>query len=195
RYDSPEICDLKKSGLGKVPCLSYFETEERPVKTIQARAAQGGFDYDDYIITAYLSFTHGIPPEAEHLFDLPDQWSSYCGNANAGFDIEPVRTFVVTPDGQDHFKLKLLTPPVHSLGDQVKVEFKLRPSWYYNGTRCTQFNPIIFDRENWQKPQQVDMSFGDYGCCEYVITGIGGGYDWQYTTQTFTVYACDGEAG
>ncbi|CAF3902475.1 unnamed protein product, partial [Rotaria sp. Silwood1] len=46
-----------------------------------------------------------------------------------------------------------------------------------------------------KKPQQVDMSFGDYGCCTYVITAVGGGYEWQYTTSTFAVYACDGQAG
>jgi hypothetical protein len=37
-----------------------------------------------YITTVYLSFTNGIPSEAEHLFDSPDQWPSYCGNANTG---------------------------------------------------------------------------------------------------------------
>ena len=48
RYDSPEICDLKQSGLGKVPCFSYFETKERPVKTIQARPVPPeSFDSDE----------------------------------------------------------------------------------------------------------------------------------------------------
>ena len=47
RYDSPEICDLKQSGLGKVPCLSYFETQNRPAKTIQARAARPFYDNDE----------------------------------------------------------------------------------------------------------------------------------------------------
>ncbi|CAF1533646.1 unnamed protein product, partial [Rotaria sordida] len=162
-----EICDLERSGIGKVPCLSYFETQDRPVKTITAHAAHGSFDTDEYTSTVYLPFTHGIPPEVEHLFNLPNQWPSYCGNANAGFTIEPLHGFVVTPDGQDHFTLKLHTPPVHSLGDQVKVEFKVQPDWYYNGTRCAKFNTIVFDRETWQKPQQVDMSFIDYGCCRY----------------------------
>ncbi len=37
-----------------------------------------------YKNTVYQSFTNGIPPEAEHLFDLPNQWPSYCGNANTG---------------------------------------------------------------------------------------------------------------
>jgi hypothetical protein len=37
-----------------------------------------------YITTVYLSFTNGIPSEAEHLFDLPDKWPAYCGNANTG---------------------------------------------------------------------------------------------------------------
>ncbi|CAF2651806.1 unnamed protein product [Rotaria sp. Silwood2] len=166
-----------------------------------------------YVNTVYLSFTHGIPSEAEHLFDLPDQWPSYCGNANTGkvqfsaiyqhlhvmlflgFNIEPMHGFVVTPDGQDHFKLQLQTPPVHALGDQVRVEFKVKPNWYYNGTRCAEFNTIVFDRKNWQKPQQVDMSFVDYGCCTYAITANGGGYDWQYAVSTFVVYACDGQAG
>ncbi|CAF3395784.1 unnamed protein product [Rotaria sp. Silwood2] len=195
RYDSPEICDLKRSGIGKVPCLSYFETQDRPVKTIRARAAHGGYDSDEYISTVYLLFTHGIPSAAEHLFDLPDQWPSYCGNANTGFTIEPYHGFVVTPEGQDHFTLKLNTPPVHSLGDQVKVEFKVQPNWFYNGTQCAKFNTIIFDKENWQESQQVDMSFIDYGCCTYAITANGGGYNWQYAVQTFVVYACDGQAG
>ncbi|CAF3927195.1 unnamed protein product [Rotaria sordida] len=195
RYDSPEICDLEQSGIGKVPCLSYFEADETPVKTITAHAARGSFDVDKYISTVYLSFTFGISPEAEKLFNLPNQWPSYCGNANSGFTIENLHGFVVTPDGQDHFNLTLNGPPVHSLGDQVKVEFKVRPNWYYNGTHCANFNTIIFDGENWQKPQQVDMSFGDYGCCTYVVTAVGGGYEWQYTTSTFAVYACDGQAG
>ncbi|CAF4185098.1 unnamed protein product, partial [Rotaria sordida] len=150
RYDSAEICDLERSGIGKVPCLSYFETQDRPVKTITAHAAHGSFDTDEYTSTVYLPFTHGIPPEVERLFNLPNQWPSYCGNANAGFTIEPLHGFVVTPDGQDHFTLKLHTPPVHSLGDQVKVEFKVQPDWYYNGTRCAKFNTIVFDRETWQ---------------------------------------------
>ncbi|CAF1399589.1 unnamed protein product [Rotaria sordida] len=196
RYDSPEICDLKQSGIGKVPCLSYFETQDSPVKTIYAHAAsEGGYDSDKYISTVYLSFTHGIPSEAEYLFNLPNQWPSYCGNANAGFTIHPQQGFVVTPDGQDHFTLKLNTPPVHSLGDQVKVEFKVQPNSYYNGTQCAQFNTIVFDRENWQKPQQVDMSFIDYGCCAYAVIANGGGYEWQYAISTFVVYACDGQAG
>jgi hypothetical protein len=37
-----------------------------------------------YITIVYLSFIHGIPSEAEHLFHLPAQWPGYCGNANAG---------------------------------------------------------------------------------------------------------------
>ncbi len=32
-YNSPEICDLKQSRLGKLQCLSYFEIRDRPVKT------------------------------------------------------------------------------------------------------------------------------------------------------------------
>ncbi|CAF1228125.1 unnamed protein product [Adineta steineri] len=195
RYDSPEICDLKRSGRGKVPCLSYFETKDRPARTITARAAQGSYDADDYIITTYLSFTNGIPSEAEHLFDVPKQWPSYCGNANTGFDVDPVHGYVVTPDGQDHFQLKLKTPPVHALGDEIKIEFKVQPNWYYNGTRCAQFNPIIFNKTNWQVPQKVDMSFIDYGCCTYEITANSGGYDWQYQPNTFVVYACDRQAG
>jgi len=39
---------------------------------------------NSYITTVYLSFTHGIPPAAEHLFNLPNQWPSYCGDANTG---------------------------------------------------------------------------------------------------------------
>jgi hypothetical protein len=40
------MCDLIQSGIGKVPCLSYFETKDRPVKTIEAHAAKGSFDSD-----------------------------------------------------------------------------------------------------------------------------------------------------
>ncbi|CAF3243916.1 unnamed protein product [Rotaria sp. Silwood2] len=48
RYDSPEICDLQQSGIGKVPCLSYFETQDRPVKTIQAHGARPhSYDSDE----------------------------------------------------------------------------------------------------------------------------------------------------
>ncbi|CAF3807237.1 unnamed protein product, partial [Rotaria sp. Silwood1] len=77
RYDSPEICNLRKSGIGQVPCLSYFEAPDRPVKTIEAHAGRGAYDPDEYLTTVYLSFTNGIPSEAEHLFDLPDQWPAY----------------------------------------------------------------------------------------------------------------------
>ncbi len=48
RYDSPEICDLIHSRIGKVPCLSYFETKGRPVKTIEARPSPPeSFDSDE----------------------------------------------------------------------------------------------------------------------------------------------------
>jgi hypothetical protein len=195
RYDSPEICNLRKSGIGEVPCLSYFEAPDRPVKTIEAHAGRGSFDPDEYITTVYLSFTNGIPSEAEHLFDLPDQWPAYCGNANTGFNVEPSRTFVVTPDGHDYLELTLQTPPVHAPGDEVKVEFKVQPNYFYNGTRCAEFSPVVFNRANWQVPQQINISFADYGCCSYAITATGGGYDWYYTTPTIVVSACDGEAG
>ena len=109
--------------------------------------------------------------------------------------MDPVRGFVVTPNGGDHFSLNLTTPPVHSLGDQVTIHFELNPSWYYNGTKCAKFNPLVFDKTNWQIPQYVDMSFVDYGCCNYRINATGGGYEWQYAGKNFVVYACDGEAG
>lgn len=165
----------------------------------------------------YVSFTHGIPPEAEPLFNLPNKWPSYCGNANAGkqansasnlslikslyfnvflgFSVEPMRGFVVTPDGQDHFELTSGSPPVGSLGEEIHVNFKAQPNWYYNATQCAKFNTIVFNRDNWNKPQKVDMSFKEYGCCTYAITATGGGYEWQYTISTFAVYACDGTAG
>ncbi|CAM4989740.1 unnamed protein product, partial [Rotaria socialis] len=41
----------------------------------------------------------------------------------------------VTPDGGDHFTLKLNGQPVHSLGDQVTVHFKVQPNWYYNALK------------------------------------------------------------
>ncbi len=69
------------------------------------------------------------------------------------FIVESLHGFVVTPDGQVHFTLRLQTPQVRSLGDQVKVEFKVQPNWYYNDTRCAQFKSIVFDKENWEKPQ------------------------------------------
>ncbi|CAF1038908.1 unnamed protein product [Rotaria sordida] len=179
RYDSSDICDLKTSGIGKVPCLSYFETNDGiPVKTIQARAAT-----------------------VEPLFNLPAQWPSACGNANNGYSHLPVRGFVVTPDGGlDNFTLKLQTPPVHSLGDEVTISFRPKPNWYYNGTKCAKFtvngNPkIVFTKENWNKPQRVDMEFSGYGCCTYEIEGMGGSYEWQYQEQTFVVYGCDGIGG
>ena len=167
-----------------------------------------------YVSTVYLTFTNGIPAEAESLFNLPEHWTSICGNANTGFyncyvmkviltsfvciqgfSIDPTRGYVVTPQGQDQFSMKMVTPPVSSLGNQVLVEFKAQPNWYYNGTRCAQFNPIVFTHDNWQVPQNVTMSFVDYGCCTYLVKASGGGYDWQYTTNSFVVYACDGQAG
>ncbi|CAF3807080.1 unnamed protein product [Rotaria socialis] len=196
RYDSPEICDLIHSRIGKVPCFSYFETKYRPVKTIQARPVPPeSFDNDEYITIVYLSFTNGIPSQAEHLFNLPAQWSGYCGNANAAFTVNPFNNFVVTPNDQDHFTLKLQTPPVQSLGGQVKVEFKVQPSGIYNGTRCGKFNTIVFDKNNWQIPQQVNVSFVDYGCCIYNIIANDGGYDWQYAGSSIFVFACDERAG
>ncbi|CAF1433488.1 unnamed protein product [Rotaria sordida] len=196
RYDSPEICDLIHSRIGKVPCFSYFETKDRPVKTIQAGPVPPeSFDNDEYITIVYLSFTNGIPSQAEHLFNLPTQWPGYCGNANAAFTVDPLNNFVVTPTNQDYFTLKLQTPPVQSLGGQVKVEFKVQPSGIYNGTRCGKFNRIVFDKENWQIPQQVNVSFVDYGCCIYGITAKNGGYDWQYAGASIFVFACDERAG
>ncbi|CAF3541086.1 unnamed protein product [Rotaria socialis] len=195
RYDSPEMCDLKKSGIGLVPCLSYFEAPDRPVKSIEAHVGRTAYDYDEYLTTVYLSFTNGITPEAEHLFDLPNQWFAYCGNADTGFNVEPFRNFVVTPDGKDNLKLTLQAPPVHAPTDRVTIELKAQPNYFYNGTRCAEFSKVVFDKTNWQVPQQITMSFVDYGCCSYAITGNGGGYDWQYTISTVVVYACDGEAG
>jgi len=179
--------------------------------------ANNGMSVFRYITTVYLSFTNGIPSEAESLFDLPDQWPAYCGNANTGkfqfsttrlipsvdcyiwivlgFSIDSLHNFVVTPNDQDHFIMELQTPLVHSLGDQVKVEFKVQPSGYYNGTRCATFNPIVFSRENWQQPQRVNMTFGDFGCCIYSIVANGGGYDWQYAPGAIIVFACDERVG
>ncbi|CAF0842638.1 unnamed protein product [Didymodactylos carnosus] len=206
RYDSPTICDLKKSRIGKVPCLSYFETKDgtRPVQTIVARAGVGDFQNDEYTVGMYLAFTNGIPSSAESMFDLPDEWPSYCGNANAGYSTEPTRGFVVTPDGNDNFTLKLTTPLVHSLGDSVTISFKANPSQYYNGTQCAEFSgeggsrTIVFNSKNWNEPQNITMSFkGNYGCCSYRIIGEGGGYDWLYSQDgyTFVVYACNGISG
>ena len=112
-----------------------------------------------------------------------------------GFTIDFKRTFVVTPDGQDHFMLALQTPPVRTIDDQVTIEFKVQTDLFYNDKRCVKFNPIVLNRKNWQNPQQVNMSFVDYGCCTYEITANGGGYDWQYFRTIFDVLACDGEAG
>jgi hypothetical protein len=75
------------------------------------------------------------------------------------FIVESLHGFVVTPDGQDPFTLRLQTPQVRSLGDQLKFEFKVQPNWYYNDTRYAQFNSIVFDKENWEKPQQVDVFY------------------------------------
>ncbi len=86
------------------------------------------------------------------------------------------------------------TPPVRSLGE-VNVEFKVQPSGYYNGTRCTTFHPIVFSNENWQEPQQVNMTFGDFGCCIYAINATGGGYDWEYALESIFVFACDERVG
>jgi hypothetical protein len=102
---------------------------------------------------------------------------------------------VVTPHDQDHFTLKLQTPPVQSLGGQVKVEFKVQPSGIYNGTRCAEFNRIVFDEKNWQVPQQVNMSFLDYGCCIYGLTANSGGYDWLYSGFSIFVFGCEERAG
>ncbi|CAF3599158.1 unnamed protein product [Rotaria socialis] len=47
RYDSPAICNLRKSGIGEVPCLSYLETPDKPVKTIQTHACRRAYDPDE----------------------------------------------------------------------------------------------------------------------------------------------------
>jgi hypothetical protein len=112
-----------------------------------------------------------------------------------GFTVESPNGFVVTLDSSNNFTLKLQTPPLHSLGDHVNVEFKVQPSERYNGTRCATFNTIVFNKDNWNKPQQVDMTFGDYGCCIYEIIGHGGGYEWQYEGAAIIVLACDERAG
>ncbi len=88
------------------------------------------------------------------------------------------------------------TPPVQALGDQVTIEFKVQPAGYYNGTRCAKFNPIVFNGQNWQKPQQVDITFDTYGCCIYNIIANSGGYDWQYGgPAAIFVFGCDERAG
>ncbi|CAF1285377.1 unnamed protein product [Adineta steineri] len=133
--------------------------------------------------------------KAEHLFNLPAQWPGYCGNANAGYTIEPQNSFVLTPHNQDYFTIKLQTPPVQSSGGEVKVDFKVRPSGIYNGTQCDKFNRIIFEKNNWQIPQQVNISFVDYGCCIYEFTANGGGYDWLYTDFSIFVFGCKERAG
>jgi hypothetical protein len=111
------------------------------------------------------------------------------------FTVDPAVNFVVTPKDPDHFTLVLQTKPIQSLGGQVKVEFIVQPSGIYNGTRCGKFNTIVFDTENWQIPQQVNVSFVDYGCCIYEITANDGGYDWQYSGSGIFVFACDERAG
>ncbi len=98
------------------------------------------------------------------------------------FIVGPENTFVVTPTSQDYLTLKLQTLPIQSLGGQVKIEFKIQPSGIFNGTRCAKFNPIIvFDEQDWDKRQQVNVSFVDYGYCIYSILGHDGGYEWEYT--------------
>ncbi|CAF3614740.1 unnamed protein product [Rotaria sp. Silwood2] len=83
---------------------------------------------------------------------------------------------------------------VHSLRYEIKVEFRAQPNGYCNGTQCTNFNPILFIKDNWQEPQQVDMSFIDYACFTDAITATDGEYNRQYQVSTFVVYACDGQA-
>ncbi|CAF4253978.1 unnamed protein product, partial [Rotaria magnacalcarata] len=61
--------------------------------------------------------------------------------------------------------LKLSGQPVHSLGDQVTAHFKVETDWYCNATGRVQFNSIVFDREDWREQKQVNISFGNYGCC------------------------------
>lgn len=102
---------------------------------------------------------------------------------------------MVTPNAPDQSTLKLETPPIQSLGGLVTVEFKVQPSGIYNGTRCGSFSPIVFNQENWQTPQQVTVSFEDYGCCIYGISANNGGYDWQYTGASIFVFACHERAG
>lgn len=111
------------------------------------------------------------------------------------FTLDPLNSFVVTPKDPDYFTLALQTPPVQSLVGQVKVEFKVQPSGIYNGTRYGKFNAIVFDKKNWQIPQQVNVSFVHYGCCIHDITANNGGYDWQYAGSSILVFACDERAG
>jgi hypothetical protein len=40
--------------------------------------------------------------------------------------VDPQNNFAVTSTSQDSFTLKLQTPPVQSLGGQVKIEFKVQ---------------------------------------------------------------------
>ncbi|CAF5053993.1 unnamed protein product [Rotaria magnacalcarata] len=90
----------------------------------------------------------------------------YMGNWWAKGKRQPIRN-TDEPIGQ----------PVHSLGDQVTAHFKVETDWYCNATGRVQFNSIVFDREDWREQKQVNISFGNYGCCSYEITAIGGGYE------------------
>ena len=121
------------------------------------------------------------------------QYSLRC--SISAFTVNPQNNFVATPTSHDSFTLKLQTPPVQSLGGQVKIDFKVQPSGIYNGTRCADFNPIVFNETNWDQPQQVNVSFVDYGCCIYAINGNGGGYDWEYAGASIFVFGCHERAG
>ncbi|CAF1238262.1 unnamed protein product [Didymodactylos carnosus] len=198
RYDSSEMCDLQQSDIGKVPCLSYFETnDEIPVKTITAKAARPhSYETDEYATRSRESVYESPRASVGH--------SSMLAVPFLIFERLSQRTSTwlrrYTESCGDNFTLQLLTPPVHSLGDEVTITFSPKPNWYYNGTECARFTvngneKIVFTYENWNEPQQVDLTFRGYGCCAYEIEGIGGSYEWQYQAQTFVVYGCDGTGG
>jgi len=189
------MCDLERSGIGLVPCKSFFVSlnQETPMKTISAYASRGDFDEDRYEQTVYRTFQYGI--SGDDNFKLPNNWPSFCGNGDAGFSFDPVHGFVVTPTGGDSFKLMMNSPPVLGLGSNVVVSFIPLRNWYYNCTNCVSFNSITFTNQNWDIPQIVKMNFKNFGCSQFGIYANGGGYDWQYTINTVTVYACNGTPG
>jgi hypothetical protein len=196
-WQSATICDLWRSGIGKVPCRSiYLDVKTQlPLQTIRA---QEGNDFlmDEYTLTYYTEMI--AEPPNEHSFVLPTEWTSVCNNANNGYTVEPVRGFVATLSGNDNFTIALMTPPVESLGP-VRVSFVPHPNFFYNCSTCVTLIPteeLVFTVDNWNQPIEVIVAFQKYGCSAYTVVGSGGGYQFMYQSPySFVVYTCDGTAG
>lgn len=177
RWNSIELCVLKKWNLAPMPCISYMTVKNTsvPHKYIQAHQKSGPFDNDYYFTRTFDYFSTDI---RDKDFEIPSDWSTSCYDYNNAITIKPERGYVCTPESNDQFTVTLDTRPIDQLGD-VSVMFIPTPTKEYNCTSCTHLIPpyITFNSDNWNVPVPINVLFTDTGLSRFVAMSKGGGYD------------------